>query len=78
MTQDPWDESTRKAKWAEMASAIERLAERVADPDDFSVLPGSSLAGELTFSREGLLKVFSGYNFQPLKFTDIPGRCQEN
>ncbi|MFJ3488222.1 hypothetical protein [Leifsonia aquatica] len=29
-----------------MAAAVERLAQRVADPDDFPVLPGSSLAGD--------------------------------
>lgn len=34
------------AKWDEYSSAIDRLAKRVADPDDFQVLPGSSLAGD--------------------------------
>lgn len=44
--QQPWDEATLHAKWVEMAAAIERLAERIADPTDFAVLPGSSLAGD--------------------------------
>lgn len=34
------------AKWDQYSRAIDRLAERVADPDDFPVLPGSSLAGD--------------------------------
>lgn len=41
---DPSDEAIRREKWTEMAVLIERLVERVADPDEFAVLPGSSLA----------------------------------
>jgi hypothetical protein len=38
--QQPWDDATLDAKWAEMAAAINRLAERVADPGDFPVAVG--------------------------------------
>ena len=34
------------AKWLEMAPLIDRMMERVGDPDDFPVSPGSSLAGD--------------------------------
>lgn len=46
------DESTEvseeqvAAKWLEMAPLIDRMMERVGDPDDFPVSPGSSLAGD--------------------------------
>lgn len=40
------DEDSIDRKWAEMAAAIDRLAERIGDPDDFPVLAGSSLAGD--------------------------------
>jgi hypothetical protein len=40
------DEDSIARKWAEMAEAIDRLAERIGDPDDFPVLAGSSLAGD--------------------------------
>ncbi|MCV7151613.1 hypothetical protein [Mycolicibacterium pyrenivorans] len=35
-----------EAKWGEVAAAVERLAERVGDINDFVVAPGSSLAGD--------------------------------
>jgi hypothetical protein len=34
------------AKWLEMAPLIDRMAERIQDPDDFPVSPGSSLSGD--------------------------------
>lgn len=34
------------AKWDDISAILDRLVERVADPDDFPVLPGSSLAGD--------------------------------
>lgn len=33
-------------KWSEISAAVDRLAERIADPDDFVVLPDSALAGD--------------------------------
>ncbi len=33
-------------KWAAMSDALDRLAERIADPDDFPVFSGSSLRGD--------------------------------
>ena len=33
-------------KWIAMAAVLDRLAQRVADPDDFPVHPGSSLLGD--------------------------------
>jgi hypothetical protein len=33
-------------KWGAMSDALDRLAERIADPDDFPVFPGSSLRGD--------------------------------
>ena len=41
-----YDDAAIAAKWREFAGAVERLAERVADPDDFGVLAGSSIAGD--------------------------------
>lgn len=35
-----------QAKWREYAAAVDHLAKRVNDPNDFGVLPGSSLAGD--------------------------------
>lgn len=48
MTRTTWSttETTRAAKWAEMSSAIDALVSRVADPEDFPVALGSSLAGD--------------------------------
>ena len=40
------DPETIKGKWRQISTALDRLAARVADPDDFPVLPGSSLAGD--------------------------------
>lgn len=42
---DPSDGAIH-AKWVEFAAAVDRLVERVGDPADFAVLPGSSLAGD--------------------------------
>jgi hypothetical protein len=33
-------------KWLEIAPGIDKMAERIGDPDDFSVSPGSSLSGD--------------------------------
>ncbi|MFS0713429.1 hypothetical protein ABC195_06065 [Microbacterium sp. 2P01SA-2] len=38
------DDDEIRAKWLEYAAAVDRLAERIRDPNDFGVLPGSSLA----------------------------------
>ena len=40
------DESEVRAKWNEIAGVVNRLAQRVADSNDFPVEPGSSLAGD--------------------------------
>lgn len=37
---------TIRERWAQFAEAIERMAERIADPNDFEVRPDSSLAGD--------------------------------
>lgn len=34
------------AKWLEIAPGIDKMAQRIADPDDFSVSDGSSLSGD--------------------------------
>jgi len=34
------------AKWQEIAPGIDRMAERIQDPNDFQVRPGSSLSGD--------------------------------
>uniref|UniRef100_UPI00398A2F87 hypothetical protein n=1 Tax=Mycetocola sp. TaxID=1871042 RepID=UPI00398A2F87 len=41
----PDDESIGR-KWTEMAEAIDHLAERIGNPDEFPVMEGSSLAGD--------------------------------
>jgi hypothetical protein len=40
------DDQAIEAKWREFAAAVERLAERIGDIEDFVVAPGSSLAGD--------------------------------
>lgn len=40
------DPSFVAAKWSEITPGIDKMAERVADPDDFPVSPGSSLRGD--------------------------------
>lgn len=40
------DRAAVAAKWQEIAPAIDKMAERVANPNDFSVSPGSSLFGD--------------------------------
>lgn len=40
------DTEAIRSKWRQISTALDRLAERVADPDDFPVLSGSSLAGD--------------------------------
>jgi hypothetical protein len=42
---DADDEATARM-WQEIAPAIDRMSERISDPDDFRVSPGSSLAGD--------------------------------
>jgi hypothetical protein len=34
------------AKWQEIAPSIDRMAERIQDPNDFPIRPGSSLSGD--------------------------------
>lgn len=41
-----FDENEIREKWLEYARAVDRLVERVNDPNDFGVLHGSSLAGD--------------------------------
>ncbi|MGE2721214.1 DUF3322 domain-containing protein [Mycolicibacterium celeriflavum] len=41
-----FSDETIADKWGEFATAVERLAERVADEGEFRVGPGSSLAGD--------------------------------
>lgn len=41
-----YDESEIHEKWLELGRAVDRLVERVGDPNDFGVLPGSSMAGD--------------------------------
>lgn len=41
-----YDDTEIHAKWLELARAVDRLVERVADPNDFGVMPGSSMAGD--------------------------------
>jgi len=41
-----YDDAAIAAKWKEFAEAVERLAERVADPEDFGLRAGSSIAGD--------------------------------
>ena len=43
---DPDVEDEIGPKWAAMSEVLDRLAERIADPDDFPVIPGSSLSGD--------------------------------
>ena len=40
------DAATVAAKWDEIAPGIDQIAERIANPNDFLVSPGSSLAGD--------------------------------
>lgn len=42
----PMTPDSRADKWAEMSEAIDFLANRVADPNDFPVYPSSSMAGD--------------------------------
>ena len=39
------------ARWEEIAAGIDKMAQRIADPDDFPISPGSSLAGDDKASR---------------------------
>lgn len=43
-SEEPEDEVA--IKWATMSQVLDRLAERIANPDDFPVFPGSSLRGD--------------------------------
>jgi hypothetical protein len=40
------DDETVLAKWAEMAPWIEHMKDRIENPDDFAVAPGSALAAD--------------------------------
>jgi hypothetical protein len=40
------DPTAVAAKWEEIAPAIDKMAERIADPNDFQIGPGSSLSGD--------------------------------
>ncbi|WP_075863411.1 hypothetical protein [Gordonia sp. CNJ-863] len=40
------DIGTIEARWVELSAAVDRLTERIGDPDDFPVHAGSSLAGD--------------------------------
>jgi hypothetical protein len=40
------DPAAVAAKWEEIASGIDKMAERIADPNDFPVSSGSSLSGD--------------------------------
>jgi hypothetical protein len=39
------------ARWEEIAAGIDKMAQRIADSDDFPISPGSSLAGDDKASR---------------------------
>jgi hypothetical protein len=45
------DPSAAAAKWQEIASGIDKMAQRIADPNDFQISAGSSLAGDDKASR---------------------------
>ena len=50
MSDEP-DPSAVAAQWEEIAPGIDKMAQRTADPDDFPISPGSSLAGDDKASR---------------------------
>jgi hypothetical protein len=45
------DPSVVAAKWEEIAPGIDKMAQRIADPNDFQISAGSSLAGDDKASR---------------------------
>jgi hypothetical protein len=45
------DPAAVAAKWEQIAQGIDKIAQRIADPTDFAVSPGSSLAGDNKASR---------------------------
>jgi hypothetical protein len=45
------DPSAVVAKWQEIAPGIDKMAQRIADPNDFPISPGSSLSGDDKASR---------------------------
>ena len=46
MAEDRYTEDDIRERWIKFGSAVDRLVQRAGDPDDFSVVPRSSLAGD--------------------------------